>query len=159
MDSQDSALLDVGSQAPSGAFHGQSCRIRILIVDDEPAFLRAMGRRLRPHHVVLVSSVPDGIAVLDERSYDVILCDVNLPDVRGVGLYEYLQRVYPGEEARVVFMTGGTLRPGPRAYLSVVPNPVLRKPISEAVLSAAIAQALATPALDRRRVSAGTERA
>jgi hypothetical protein len=50
-------------------------------------------------------------------------------------------------------MTGGTLRPGPRAYLSVVPNPVLRKPISEAALHAAIARALATPAFDvsRRR--------
>lgn len=158
MDSQDSALLEADGQAPSGAFRGQSCRIRILIVDDEPAFLRAMARRLRPHHVVLVSGVLDGISLLDEQTYDVILCDVNLPDVRGVGLYEYLQRVYPGEEARIVFMTGGTLRPGPRAYLRFVPNPVLRKPISEAALHSAIAKALATP-FGRPRVSAGTERA
>jgi flagellar L-ring protein precursor FlgH len=46
----------------------------------------------------------------------VILCDLIMPVVTGMDLYDELRRTRPALAARVVFMTGGTFTPRTRVY-------------------------------------------
>jgi CheY-like chemotaxis protein len=127
--------------------------LSILVIDDEQVFLKTMARRLSPHEVRLASDAVEAFAILDEQAADVIFCDLNLPRVRGLALYEYLRRIYPGEEERLVFMTGEPILVGARAYLSSLSNPVLQKPISKEALEAALARCLVAPRFDISRAS------
>jgi hypothetical protein len=43
--------------------------------------------------------------------------------------YQRLCETHPGMEARVVFMTGGTLLPDVHRFLADTPNPCLEKPV------------------------------
>lgn len=149
---------EVGRDTPSlGLPAGvRLCRLDILVIDDEVPVLRSMCRRLRPHRVNVAAGAVEAFAELEQHAFDVILCDLNMPGVRGIGVYEYLQRLYPGEETRVIFMTGQILQPGAYAYLAALNNPVLVKPASDAELRAALASVLRAPttaAPPRRRAS------
>jgi PAS domain S-box-containing protein len=105
-------------------------RARVLVVDDEPVLASALGRSIEPDHDVVVRS--DGREALDllrrDDRFDVILCDLIMPAVTGMDLYEELRRTKPALAARIVFMTGGTFTPRTREFLANVPNPTLDKP-------------------------------
>ncbi len=119
-----------------------SFRARVLLIDDEPAVLRALQRVLRRKHEVM--TVPGGAEALEllrrDPHFDVILCDVMMPDVDGVAVYETLLETSPGLERRVVFCTGGEFTRRAKALLARVPNQVLLKPVDSAVLLDAIAR-------------------
>ena len=104
-------------------------RGRVLVVDDEPLILRMMMHALRDHDVVGVTSATDALVQCVSRSFDVVLCDLMMPGMTGMQLYDRLRETNPGSEGRVVFMTGGTLLPDVQSFLATTPNPCLEKPI------------------------------
>jgi len=104
-------------------------RGRVLVVDDEPLILRMMMHALRDHDVIGVTSGADALEQCQARSFDVILCDLMMPGMTGMQFFERLRETSPGREARVVFMTGGTLLPDVQRFLGEAPNPCLEKPI------------------------------
>jgi CheY-like chemotaxis protein len=65
---------------------------RVLVVDDEPAIGRALARLLERdlHHVVVVGRGEDALHLLLSERFDVILCDVTMPEMTGIELYERL---------------------------------------------------------------------
>jgi len=105
-------------------------RGRILVIDDEPTIQRVVRKTLaREHDVVAVSEAQDALArLLDGEHFDVILCDLMMPQMTGIDLYMELARVLPAEIARIVFLTGGAFTPQARAFLDEIPNPRLEKP-------------------------------
>jgi PAS domain S-box-containing protein len=114
-----------------------SRRARVLIVDDEPVLANALGRSIEPEHdVVVLSSGRDALDLLrrDDR-FDVILCDLIMPAVTGMDLFEELRRTKPALAERIVFMTGGTFTPRTREFLATVRNPTLDKPFELSALS------------------------
>jgi CheY-like chemotaxis protein len=79
--------------------------------------------------VVVVTS---GRAALDlviagER-FDVILCDLMMPEMTGLDLHGELMRSFPEHAARMIFLTGGAFTPRAREFLDSVPNQRLEKP-------------------------------
>jgi two-component system NtrC family sensor kinase len=82
---------------------------RILVVDDDVALLRAYRRYLgRRHDVVVAYSGEEALAVLArDENFDLILCDLMMPGVDGVGVYERLSRQQPHLLERIVFCSGG----------------------------------------------------
>jgi two-component system NtrC family sensor kinase len=104
-------------------------RGRVLVIDDEPLILRMMMHALRDHDVVGVTNAADALEQCVTRSFDVVLCDLMMPGMTGMQFYERLRGTHAGMEARVVFMTGGTLLPDVQRFLSDTPNPCLEKPI------------------------------
>ena len=46
---------------------------------------------------------------LGAESFDLVICDLKMPDVNGERLYEELKRTRPGLERRVLWITGDTL--------------------------------------------------
>jgi CheY-like chemotaxis protein len=106
--------------------------LRILVVDDEAGIRRAMRRMLGRRH--RVETAGNGREALDRLvsggRFDVILCDLMMPEMTGIQLYEALATEAPGTTRRIVFMTGGIFSEDARAFLDRVSNPLLEKPLS-----------------------------
>jgi CheY-like chemotaxis protein/two-component sensor histidine kinase len=105
-------------------------RGKVLVIDDEPAIIRALERILvSEHDVTPTSNAGDARArILTGERYDVILCDLMMPQMTGMDLHAEFLRVAPEQASRMVFMTGGAFTPGSRAFLDDVPNPCIDKP-------------------------------
>jgi EAL domain-containing protein (putative c-di-GMP-specific phosphodiesterase class I) len=79
---------------------------RILVVDDEGALLRAIGRRLerQGYSASMASSAQRAMELLEEVTFDAILSDIDMPEMSGIGL---LQAVRQRDlDVPVVLMTG-----------------------------------------------------
>jgi CheY-like chemotaxis protein/two-component sensor histidine kinase len=113
---------------------------RVLMVDDEPALGRSTQLLLAPQHdVVPVTTARDALARLaaGER-FDVILCDLMMPEMSGIEFHEHVARSAPEYLGRIVFMTGGAFTDEARAFLASVGRPHIEKPFSEKALRSAI---------------------
>jgi CheY-like chemotaxis protein/two-component sensor histidine kinase len=113
-------------------------RGRVLIVDDEPVLASALGRSLEAdYEVVVAGSGREGLDVIrrDDR-FDFILCDLIMPAVTGMDLYEEVRRTKPALAERIIFMSGGTFTPRTREFLATVKNPALDKPFDLSALNA-----------------------
>lgn len=117
--------------APTTARRG-----RILSVDDEPMIGAAIVRALRlEHDITALSSAREALKQLirGER-YELILCDLMMPELSGMELYEEIARVAPEQARRVVFLTGGAFTPVAREFLARVKNRCVEKPFTPSEL-------------------------
>jgi len=104
-------------------------RARVLVIDDEPLIARILKRGLSRHDVVVASDAREALDWIRRGdSFDVILCDLMMPDISGIDVHEYLTRDYPAVASRVVFMTGGAFTSKARQFLSSVSNERIDKP-------------------------------
>jgi DNA-binding NtrC family response regulator len=78
----------------------------VLVVDDEPLMLRALGRILREdgHRLVLAESPEGADAALADPDLDVVLLDVMLGATNGLDLLDRIKREQP--EVECLVMTG-----------------------------------------------------
>jgi signal transduction histidine kinase len=109
---------------------------RVLVVDDEPMLCRAIERILgTSHHVTSVTSAKDALARIGggER-FDVILCDLMMPEMSGMDLYDEVRRSAPGQAEKFIFMSGGAFTDNSRAFLARLPNDAIDKPFKGAGL-------------------------
>ncbi|MET0791764.1 MAG: ATP-binding protein [Polyangiaceae bacterium] len=115
-------------------------RARVLVIDDEPAILRAFRRVLFSHDVSVAASGPEAMEKLGEgRPFDVIFCDVMMPEMSGVEVYQRISERHPGQEHRLVFMTGGAFAEPAAHFIEATSNPKLKKPFTGSSLSALVA--------------------
>jgi CheY-like chemotaxis protein len=109
---------------------------RLLVIDDDPMVGRALARSLSDEHDVQVCD--DGKDALERitrgERYDVILCDLMMPDITGIDFYREVLRLAPEVAARIVFMTGGVYTPRMRAFVQALPNRCIEKPPDSAKL-------------------------
>jgi CheY-like chemotaxis protein len=82
---------------PAGA------RGRVLVIDDEPQVLRSIERALRAdHQVTCASSAETALQALEGADFDVILCDLVMPEMSGRGFFEALREKRPALAGRVI---------------------------------------------------------
>jgi PAS domain S-box-containing protein len=106
-------------------------RLRVLVVDDEPQVRDAINNLLSSDHDVDVAADGESaIAMVAAAGYDVILCDLMMPQMSGRDVYEQIRVQRPGLERRVVFVTGGAFVPALARWLESVDNLKLRKPFA-----------------------------
>ncbi len=105
-------------------------RARVLVIDDEPAIGASIRRVLSAHHdVEVVTGGRDGVAKLTgDVSYDVVLCDLMMPDLTGMDVWEELSQKRPDILPRIVFLTGGTFTERARIFVEERPDKVVTKP-------------------------------
>lgn len=114
-----------------------SRRLRILAIDDEEQIGASLERILgRDHEVTFVADARRGVELATAREFDVVLCDVMMPDVTGLEVLAQLAAARPALAARLVFMTGGAFSPGSRALLERTANARIDKPFDAAELRA-----------------------
>jgi CheY-like chemotaxis protein len=82
---------------------------RILLVDDQPDMLRTLGRLL--HSDADVSTAASGFeaweAIRQGARFDLVLCDIMMPGMTGLELFERVRALEPAAAATFVFTTGG----------------------------------------------------
>ncbi len=105
-------------------------RGRVLVVDDEAMIGAAIRRTLSSEHDVLpLTSAREALErVQAGERFDVVLCDLMMPVMSGMELYEEVQRTVPEQAKRFIFLTGGAFTPKGQAFLDQVSNPRLDKP-------------------------------
>lgn len=115
-------------------------RGRILVVDDEPMIAKVVQRILsRDHEVVTVESAPLALQrITDGEGFDVILCDLMMPQMTGMEFHAALVGVDGEQAARVIFLTGGAFTLRAQEFLDEVPNLRIEKPFEPAQLRALI---------------------
>lgn len=119
---------EVALPLPSRDARGNGTR-RLLVVDDEPLVGRALRRMLRDYDVKVVSSGREAVDVLTrDGGYNLILCDLMMPEVSGMEVYEAVAEHHPELADRFVFMTGGAFTPAARQFLDRVQNERIEKP-------------------------------
>ncbi|MDP2898155.1 MAG: GAF domain-containing protein [bacterium] len=118
---------------------------RILVVDDERVVVDLLDYYLRSEgHSVDISR--DGRAALrklKESDYDLILCDIKMPEVTGQELYHWIEANKPHLADRVIFITGDVATPETLAFLHNPPKRWLEKPFDLTELRRTIAETLA----------------
>ncbi|MEJ7597567.1 MAG: response regulator [Kofleriaceae bacterium] len=107
-------------------------RGRVLVVDDDASVARSVARTLKSAHDVVVET--DARAALTRltsgETFDVIFCDLMMPNMTGMDLYEELAAVSPELARRMVFLTGGTFSPRATQFIDSVANLTESKPFS-----------------------------
>jgi PAS domain S-box-containing protein len=129
------------SEAPAAI----DVRGRLLVVDDEPAIRAAMKRLLgRAHEVVTAASGAEARSILEQdTSFDVILCDLMMPDMTGMELHAWLTVRDPNLAAKIVFVTGGAFTPRSSEYVARSGNARIEKPFDAAALRTLVAEFVA----------------
>jgi CheY-like chemotaxis protein/two-component sensor histidine kinase len=119
---------------------GPARRGKVLVVDDETAIGSAIRRTLgRDHDVTVLSKAREALdRVAAGERFDVILCDLMMPEVTGMDLHDELARTCPEQLERVIFMTGGAFTPRAQAFLQGMTHRRLDKPFDPKVLRDAV---------------------
>ena len=116
---------------------------RVLVVDDDPDMVAYLEMLLRKQgmQVETASGGREAIAHVAARSPDLVLCDVMMPDIGGMDVYESVRRARPELESRFAFVTGGAFTRRARGFLASVDLPCLDKPLDLAALEALVLRA------------------
>ena len=113
---------------------------RVLVVDDDPAVLRAFRRVLQADHEIVTAR--DGSEalqiVLSGARVDAIICDIGMPKLDGPAFFSELFELRPQLMPRVVFCTGGQPNEKTQRFLERLQAPLLYKPVAAADLQRAI---------------------
>jgi signal transduction histidine kinase/CheY-like chemotaxis protein len=114
-------------------------RGRLLFIDDEPDLCECMQDALALQHDVVTTTVASQALELlaAGQRFDVILCDMRMPEMTGIDFYTRVATDNPTQANRVVLMSGGYThgRPGDPPPIAL-PRPLLEKPFAiEQVLS------------------------
>jgi CheY-like chemotaxis protein/two-component sensor histidine kinase len=147
------AALEPCRDAPTVTRRG-----RVLVIDDEALMGVVIRRALEPMHEVLVCSrAREALErLVAGEHFDVILCDIMMPELTGAEFYQALQQRAPQLVERIVFVTGGAFTAVAREFLERSTNPRVDKPFDLAALRALVderiqrLEAPAVPLAERR---------
>jgi CheY-like chemotaxis protein len=120
------------SAADAAVPAGGGATARILIVDDEADVAEMNGEILaqRGYQVDVTSSVREALALMRRQRYDLVVSDLNMPDIDGRGFFEAITSEFPELVQRTAFITGDTMGRGSQGFLSEADRPFLEKPVS-----------------------------
>lgn len=90
--------------------------VQILVIDDEEPIRKLLARmiELEGYKVLTASCCGDALQQLQKQSYDVILCDVFLPDGNGVDFILDIKK-YANEAAIILLTAHGNIQDGVQA--------------------------------------------
>jgi CheY-like chemotaxis protein len=131
----EDAHLTTPAQVPAATLAER----RILIIDDDRPVAAAIALELNMHDIVVTESGREALTLLRrDKDFDLILCDLMMPEVTGMEVYEALRTMDPALVERVVLMTGGAFTAQARRFLSEVDAQVLEKPFQAGQLLALV---------------------
>jgi len=127
------------ASAPAPARRG-----KVLVVDDEALVGKSLARLLAAHEVTVLTSPLEALsrAAKGER-WDVVLCDLMMPEMSGMDLEERLSEMAPDLVPHIVYLTGGAFTERSRTFLAAG-RPHLEKPVDPTVLRAQVAARIAS---------------
>jgi CheY-like chemotaxis protein len=117
-----------------------------MVIDDDWLVATALSRILTKSYDVVTEH--SGTAALEtlrrDPAFDVIVCDVMMPEMDGPTLYEALASYEPHLRSRFLFISGGDVSLGPQRFLEQSAVKLLKKPVRRADLYEAVAELVAS---------------
>jgi CheY-like chemotaxis protein len=107
-------------------------RARLLVVDDEPMLGQTLRLAFQEQYDVVVTQA--GGEALDrlqgDKAYDLVLCDLMMPGISGIRVWEEVRLQHPELLPKFVFMTGGAFTDVARDFLERYEGMRLEKPFT-----------------------------
>jgi CheY-like chemotaxis protein len=112
------------------------------VVDDDVLVARTLARLLSAHRVEVVGNGREALARLKREgpAFDLVLCDLMMPDLTGMDVYEEVEKNHPNLAERFVFISGGGVTERSRKFIELHAERVLPKPIDSRQLAKLLAQ-------------------
>ncbi|NVJ05689.1 PAS domain S-box protein [Myxococcus sp. AM001] len=132
--------------APAAPAPHAERRGQVLVIDDEPAVGRSLARIIgMKHRVTVVNNGEDALAVLTSGApFDAVFCDLMMPGISGMDVYERVRERGDGIAERFIFITGGSYTTRARQFLERVPNLQIEKPFDVESIHQGLGQLLGT---------------
>jgi len=82
--------------------------LSVLVVEDEPALAAAVCEALSDagFDVDRAGDGEEALRLFDAKAYDLIVCDLKMPKIDGMGFYQEIAATDPDVARRVIFVTG-----------------------------------------------------
>nr|WP_319393804.1 response regulator [uncultured Desulfobacter sp.] len=116
---------------------------KVLIIDDEQEFTQALAERMtnRGMDVTTSGSAIEGLQSVEEKSFDVVVLDLQMPEMDGIETLKILKKKKP--ELQVILLTGhATVEKGIEA-MKLGAMDLLEKPADLSTLTEKIKKAQA----------------
>jgi CheY-like chemotaxis protein len=124
-------------------------QLRLLLIDDEPLVLRSLRRMLGGHHIDTAQSGREALTLLERsQNYDLIFCDLMMPEMDGTVVYAELERGMPELLDRVVFCSGGAFTTRTKHFIEHSTRPFVEKPMTRDSFERIVADCLGPPRLN-----------
>lgn len=109
---------------------------RILAIDDERAILDALARVLgRDGHEIVKVTDPTQVPTMDLANFDLILCDVMMPELDG---FELVRQIRPSFDGPILFLTAKVAEEDAVTGYGLGADDYVRKPFGAAELRAKV---------------------
>jgi signal transduction histidine kinase/CheY-like chemotaxis protein len=114
----------------------------ILIIDDEQNVTDLITDILTEegYHVDTAHGGNQALVKLMEEEYDLIICDLRMPETNGQRVYEWAKLVKPEITPRFIFLTGDIMGQETRGFLEDTGNLCIIKPFTDEILLDVISQ-------------------
>ena len=145
------AIVEKRLEAPNSASARRAAPVssalsgrKLLIVDDEESIREIVqdGLSARGMNVECAASSEEALTLLAGNTYEMVLCDFNLPGLSGEQLFEQLRAQTGGSLPRFVFMTGDLLERSTIASFADRGAHVLQKPFQISALATLLSELL-----------------
>jgi len=115
-------------------------RARILVIDDERAVrdLISDALNIEGHEVFTAENGKEGLDLIGQYRFDLVFCDLRMPEMDGQALYEEVQRDHPQVLKRIVFVTAQAHSSDYGPFLRETGIPVIEKPFTLSQLRQAV---------------------
>jgi EAL domain-containing protein (putative c-di-GMP-specific phosphodiesterase class I) len=127
---------------------------RVLIIDDEPAVLRVIGLLLERNgfSVASASNAREGLSLLAEKGFDVVLTDIIMPELSGLDFLRELRQ--HDLDVPVILMTAGATLDSALDAIEFGASQYLLKPVEPEALVTSVGRAAALGELARMKRTA-----
>ncbi len=122
---------------------------KILVIDDEDIVRRSCSRTLSPlgYEVRLTQSSLDGLRMIDEEKFDLVLTDIKMPDMDGIEVLKQVRDRFP--EMKVIIMTGYQSVENALKSVQLGAFDYIEKPFSPDTLISSVSKALGNRKVDQ----------
>ncbi len=120
------------SPRSSAIANAASARRSVLVLDNDPTIISVIRRVLSAECDLTAFTDPrDGCELIRNGGrFDVILCDLLMPELGGAEVYASLRKLAWDQADRIVFVSGATTVPSAVRFLDSIPNARLDKPFT-----------------------------
>ncbi len=115
---------------PSAGETKKTARGKILVVDDELIVRQLLNEELTQegHEVAIAESSGEALYRLQRDKYDVILLDIKMCGMSGIGLYRLMEKMPQTLVNRIIFITGDVMGIDTHKFLSETEASYITKP-------------------------------